>query len=155
MNFREMRRKDRQVFDNLVTEILESGEYGVLSVFGENGYPYGVPVNYVYMDDSIFFHCAKTGHKLDAIRDESKVSFCVVTDTELIPEDFSTKFKSAIAFGSASIIEGNEKKVALLELIKKYSKDFIEKGRDYVKKEQSGTVIVKISIDHITGKARL
>jgi len=155
MNFREMRRKDRQVFDNLVTEILESGEYGVLSVFGENGYPYGVPVNYVYMDDSIFFHCAKTGHKLDAIRDESKVSFCVVTDTELIPEDFSTKFKSAIAFGSASIIEGNEKKLALLELIKKYSKDFIEKGRDYVKKEQSGTVIVKISIDHITGKARL
>lgn len=155
MNFREMRRKDRQVFDNLITEILESGEYGVLSVFGENGYPYGVPVNYVYMDDSIFFHCAKTGHKLDAIRDESKVSFCVVTDTELIPEDFSTKFKSAIAFGSASIIEGNEKKLALLELIKKYSKDFIEKGRDYVKKEQSGTVIVKISIDHITGKARL
>ena len=51
MNFREMRRKDRQVFDNLVTEILESGEYGVLSVFGENGYPYGVPVNYVYMDE--------------------------------------------------------------------------------------------------------
>ncbi len=154
MNFREMRRKDRQVFDDLITEILDKGEYGVLSVFGENGYPYGVPVNYIYQDKSVYFHCAKTGHKLDAIRDNEKVSFCVVTDTELIPEDFSTIYKSVIAFGFATIASEDEKKKALMGLIKKYSSDYEEKGRDYVNKEHSGTVIVKINIEHITGKAR-
>ena len=65
MEFREMRRKDRQVYDDMVSEILEKGEYGVISVSGENGYPYGVPVNYVYLNGNIYIHCAKTGHKLD------------------------------------------------------------------------------------------
>ena len=150
-----MRRKDRQIYDDLVTEILEKGEYGVLSVMGENGYPYGVPVNYAYHQDSIYFHCAKTGHKLDAIKLSEKVSFCVVTDTELIPEDFSTKYKSVIAFGNAKEIDGDEKKRALFRLVEKYSPTFKDEGREYVDKEESGTIIVKISIDHVTGKARL
>jgi len=153
--FREMRRKDRQIYDVLVTEILEKGEYGVISIIGENGYPYGVPVNYAYHQDSIYFHCAKTGHKLDAIRKDCRVSFCVVTDTELLPADFSTKYKSVIAFGSAKEIDGDEKKRALLKLIDKYSPGFKNEGRDYVDKEHAGTTIVKITIEHITGKARL
>lgn len=155
MTFRELRRKDRQTDDDMNTDILLKGEYGVLSVYGENGYPYGVPVNYTYFDDCIYFHCAGTGHKLDAIKINNKVSFCVVTDTELLPEDFSTKYKSVIVFGTANEINGEEKSIALLKLIEKYSGGFIEQGRDYVQKEQSGTVIVKIKIDHITGKARL
>ena len=155
MNFRKMRRKDRQVFDDLVNEILVKGEYGVLSIMGENGYPYGVPVNFAYYDDGIYFHCAKTGHKLDAIIKDNRVSFCVVTDTELQPEDFTTKYKSVIAFGTAKEVEGEEKKRALMLLIKKYSSGFMDKGRDYVNKEAAGTVIVKISIEHITGKARM
>ena len=155
MNFRKMRRKDRQVFDDLVNEILVKGEYGVLSIMGENGYPYGVPVNFAYYDDGIYFHCAKTGHKLDAIIKDNRVSFCVVTDTELQPEDFTTKYKSVIAFGTAKEVEGEEKKRALMLLIKKYSSGFMDKGRDYVNKQAAGTVIVKISIEHITGKARM
>lgn len=155
MAFREMRRKDRQVFDDMIMEILDKGEYGVLSVTGENGYPYGVPVNYVFHDNTIYFHCAKTGHKLEAIDRNEKVSFCVVTDTELIPEEFTTNYKSVIAFGTASVIDGAEKKKALMMLIEKYSPGFIEKGRDYVEREQSGTAIVGITIKHITGKARM
>ncbi|MDX1359102.1 MAG: pyridoxamine 5'-phosphate oxidase family protein, partial [Clostridia bacterium] len=75
MAFREMRRKDRQVFDELLYKILEKGEYGVLSVHGDNGYPYGVPVNYVYLNENIYFHSAKTGHKLDAVKADGRVSF--------------------------------------------------------------------------------
>jgi nitroimidazol reductase NimA-like FMN-containing flavoprotein (pyridoxamine 5'-phosphate oxidase superfamily) len=155
MEFRGMRRKDRQVFDDLITEILEKGEYGILSVHGENGYPYGVPLNYAYFDGSIYFHCTKTGHKLDAIKSNDKVSFCVVSETGLIPEKFSTKYKSVIAFGKAAFVSGEEKTNALMALIFKYSAEYKESGRDYVKKEQAATEIVKIKIDHITGKARL
>jgi nitroimidazol reductase NimA-like FMN-containing flavoprotein (pyridoxamine 5'-phosphate oxidase superfamily) len=155
MEFREMRRKDRQVFDELLNEILEKGEFGVLSVHGDNGYPYGVPVNYVYLNGNIYFHSAKTGHKLDAVKADCRVSFCVVLETELIPEKFSTKFKSIVAFGKASVISGEEKIDALMGLINKYSADYKDSGRDYVKKQNAGTEIVRIAIDHITGKARL
>jgi len=153
--FREMRRKDRQVFDDLVTEILNIGEYGVLSLIGENGYPYGVPVSFAYKNNCIYFHCAKTGHKLDAIKKDNRVSFCVVTDTEIIPKDFTTNYKSAIVFGVASEADGEEKKMALMKLVEKYSPNYIDKGRDYIKDESAGTVIIKIDIEHITGKARM
>ena len=73
MSFREMRRKDRQVYDDLINEILGKGEYGVISLTGENGYPYGVPVNYAYHNDGIYIHCAKIGHKLDAIKKDSNI----------------------------------------------------------------------------------
>lgn len=155
MIFREIRRKDRQTNEEVVLDILDNGEYGVLSLTGENGYPYGVPVNYIYQDGVIYFHCAKIGHKLDAIKKDNRVSFCVVADTEIIPEDFTANFKSVIAFGTASDIEEDEKEMALMLLIKKYSSGFMEKGREYVKKEASSTVIIKISIEHVTGKARM
>lgn len=155
MNFREMRRKDRQTNDEVVLEILENGEYGVLSLTGENGYPYGIPVNYAYQNGAIFFHSAKIGHKLDAIKKDNRASFCVVTDSEIIPQDFTANFKSVIAFGTASNIEGDEKEMALMLLIKKYSSGFMEEGREYVKKEASGTAIIKISIEHVTGKGRM
>lgn len=154
MNFRDLKRKDRQTDDKMISDILEKGEYGVLSLIGDNGYPYAVPVSYAYYNKAIHFHCAKSGHKIDAIRACNKVSFCVVTDTEVLPEDFSTKYKSVIAFGKAEEISGEEKKIALMKLIEKYSVGFIEKGRDYVEKEQNDTVVVKILIEHITGKAR-
>ena len=155
MSFREMRRKDRQVFDEDISSILNKGEYGVISTHGEMGYPYGVPVNYVYIDNCIFFHCAKTGQKLDNIKTNEKVSFCVVSDTELMPEIFSTKFKSVIAFGKASEISGVLKKRALIGLIKKYSAGYLDKGSAYVEKEGISTKIIKIDIEHMTGKARL
>ena len=155
MNFRELRRKDRQTDDEMISDILDKGEYGVLSVLGDNGYPYGVPVNYTYFNNCIYFHCAKSGHKLDAIKANNKVSFCVITDTELLPEEFSTKYKSVIAFGTAAEVKEEEKKTSLMKLIEKYSGGYLEKGRDYVNKEHSGTIIIKISIDYITGKARI
>ncbi|MCK5757832.1 MAG: pyridoxamine 5'-phosphate oxidase family protein [Clostridiales bacterium] len=155
MKFREMRRSDRQIFNLDIEDILLRGEYGILSTVSETGYPYGVPVNYVYHNNRIFFHCAKTGFKIDNISYDEKVSFCVVVDTELMPEKFSTKYKSVIAFGTASEATGDIKKEALFGLVKKYSPDFMGKGRNYVEIEHSGTALIKIDIQHMTGKARL
>lgn len=152
--FREMRRKDREIDVNEAKEILRNSEYGVLSTVGENGYPYGVPVNYVYVDDAIYFHCAIEGYKLDNISYNHKVSFCVVGETSIISNEFSTNYESVVVFGKAEEAYDDEKDLALLELIKKYSPEYIEKGKKYIKNAGSETKVIKISIEYISGKAR-
>ncbi|KEZ87022.1 MFS transporter [Clostridium sulfidigenes] len=152
--FREMRKKDREVFGEYIEIILTNGEYGVLATVGENGYPYTVPLSYVYQDNSIYFHCAKEGHKLDNIEKNPKVSFCVVTDTEVLPGKFSTNYKSIIAFGEAKELTGALKRDILFEFIKKYSQSFIEEGKRYIEKAQDSAKIIEIKIEHITGKSR-
>lgn len=150
--FKEMRRKDKQVFDEEIVEILTNGEYGTFSSISENGYPYGVPVNYVYHDNCIYFHCANEGHKLNNIKTNNKVSFCVVSDTKIISEKFSTKYKSVIAFGDASLVTGESKDLALIKIIEKYSSDFVEMGKKYIDKSKDNTKVIKIDIKHMTGK---
>lgn len=152
--FKEMRRKDREIELNEIVEILKRCEYGILSTMGENGYPYGVPVNYVYMDNAIYFHCAVQGQKLDNLRNNNKVSFCVVGETRVLPEQFSTKYESIIVFGKANEIYDNEKNAALLEIINKYSKEYVEKGKQYIKNANENVKVIKINIEHISGKAR-
>lgn len=152
--FREMRKKDREVFGEDIEKILTNGEYGVLATVGENGYPYTVPLSYVYQDNSIYFHCAKEGHKLDNIEKNPKVSFCVVTDTEVLPGKFSTNYKSIIAFGEAKELTGALKRDILFKFIEKYSQSFIEEGKRYIERAQDSAKIVEIKIEHITGKSR-
>lgn len=152
--FKEMRKKDREVFGEDIEKILTNGEYGVLATVGENGYPYTVPLSYVYQDNSIYFHCAKEGHKLDNIEKNPKVSFCVVTDTEVLPGKFSTNYKSIIAFGEAKELTGDLKRDILFKFIEKYSQSFIEEGKRYIERAQDSAKIVEIKIEHITGKSR-
>lgn len=151
--FKEMRKKNREIFNEKLEEILIRGEYGTLSTISENGYPYIVPLSYVYYEKCIYFHCAKEGHKLENIKQNNKVSFCVVTDTKVLPSKFSTKYKSIIAFGTASEVTDDLKEIILTELIDKYSHDFLEEGKKYIKKAQAHTTIIKIKIQHMTGKA--
>ncbi len=152
--FREMRKKDREVLGEDIEKILTNGEYGVLATISENGYPYTVPLSYVYQDNSIYFHCAKEGHKLDNIEKNHKVSFCVVTDTEVLPGKFSTNYKSIIAFGEAKELTGVLKRDILFKFIEKYSQSFIEEGKRYIERAQDSAKIVEIKIEHITGKSR-
>lgn len=152
--FREMRRKDKQLSMEESIEILKNTEVGILSTMCENGYPYGVPLNYVYFNNSIYFHSAKKGQKLDNINRCSKVSFCVYCDVELLPDKFDTNYKSVILFGEAAEVNEEEKAEALLELIKKYSSEFVIKGKEYIDKSKNSTKVYKISIEHIAGKAQ-
>ena len=152
--FKEMRRKDRELKSDENIKILENNNFGILSTISENGYPYGVPVNYVYTDNSIYFHSALEGHKLENIKNNDKVSFCVTGETCVLPDKFSTKYESVIIFGKAKEVFDNEKNTALLEMINKYSPDFLEKGRVYISQDAVKTKVIKISIEHISGKAR-
>ena len=151
--FREMRRKDKMKTYEEAVQILGECTNGVLSVTGDDGYPYGVPVSYIYNDGKIYFHCAGEGHKLDAIKDDSRVSFTVVGADEIAPEKFTTMYKSVIAFGRASIIDTDEEKMAALNLIReKYSGNFPKEGAAYIEKFWDKTTVVVIEIEHMTGK---
>ncbi|MBR1993728.1 MAG: pyridoxamine 5'-phosphate oxidase family protein [Firmicutes bacterium] len=151
--FREMRRKDKMKTYEEAVQILGECTNGVLSVIGDDGYPYGVPVSYIYHDGKIYFHCAGEGHKLDAIKADSRVSFTVVGADEIAPEKFTTMYKSVIAFGRASIIDTDEEKMAALNLIReKYSGNFPKEGAAYIEKFWDKTTVVVIEIEHMTGK---
>ena len=154
--FREMRRKDKAVSPEEALSILTSQSHGVLAVAGDDGYPYAVPVSYVYEDGTIYFHCSNVeGHKLSALRNNPKVSFCVVAKDDILPADFSTKFASAIAFGTARILETVEDIMAPSMLIlEKYSPDYIEDGKKYMEECRGQYLVVAIDIEHLTGKAK-
>lgn len=151
--FRELRRQDRKISQDEAINILKKSPYGILSTVGEDGYAYGVPLSYVYLNNNLYFHCAKEGHKLENIKFNDKVSFCVVGNVENIPEKFTVKYESVIVFGRACEVHGEEKHTALMELIKKYSEQFIEKGKEYIEQSDDTVKIIKISIEAISGKA--
>ena len=152
--FKEIRLKDRSVNDEKIIEIFRTGSFGVLSTTGEDGYPYGVPLNYTYFDNCICFHCAQQGHKLENIKFNEKVSFCVVTRSDVLANKFDTDYESAIAFGRAKeVIDASEKKDILLSELNKYSGDYPTAGMNYMKKYWDETKVIKIKIEHLSGKA--
>jgi uncharacterized protein len=149
-----IRRKDREITTREAIEILDSAEYGVLSTVGKDGQPNGVPLSYVYRNSSIYFHCALIGQKLDNITDNPKVSFCVVGRTKVLPDKFAIEYESAIAFGLASEVFGNERYNALVWLLEKYCPDCVDEGKQYIERKDKATKVIKIEISHISGKAR-
>lgn len=152
--FKEMRRSGNQLPQEETIKVLNDGEYGTLSTIGPNGYPYGVPLNYAYHNGSIYFHCATEGHKLENLINNSKVSFAVVIDTDVLPDKFDIKSKSVIVFGEAQEVFGAEKEEGLMALLYKYSSEFIEKGEKYIESAKDKTKVIKIEIEHLTGKER-
>ncbi len=151
--FREMRRLKNQMKHEDAVKLLSKTAEGVLGTISENGYPYTVVVNYVLFNDKLYFHSAKEGHKIDNIKNNPKVSFTVYDNVKIIEDKFTTKYQSVTIFGKAKIIPGN--KEVLMELIKKYSGDFLNSGREYVSKSFNTTDLVEITIEHLTGKERL
>lgn len=152
--FASMRRSDRQISAGDAIGILEKCEYGVLSTVSQENFPYGVPLSYVYADGNVYFHCANEGYKLDNIAVTSKVSFCVVGHKQTLPEKFTTSYESVIVFGQAMIVQGQEKQAALLALVNKYAPDYLDKGKAYAQNSSEKTTVVKIAVEHMTGKAR-
>lgn len=152
--FKEMRRESRKISQEEVKDILMKSEYATLATICEDGYPYSTPLSYIYHNDAIYFHCAKSGQKLTNISNNNKVSLSVVGDTEILPSKFSTKYESVILFGKAQMVEGEEHEMALLKILEKYSQGFIQEGKEYILKAKDVTSVIKIDIEHISGKAR-
>ena len=150
--FRGMRRFKQELPRERCEEILKKNTSGVLAVLGDEGYPYAVPLSYDYCGGKLYFHSASTGHKLDAITKCDKVSFCVIDKDTVVPEKFTTFFRSVIAFGRARIIEGEEeKRAALNKLAAKYSPNV--PGRDEeVEGSLARVAIIELAIEHLSGK---
>lgn len=148
-----MRRIKQQLTQEECEKILERGRMGVLAVLGDDGYPYTVPINYYYTDGKIYLHCAKSGHKLDAIRSNPKVSFCVVERDDILQEKFTTLFKSAVAFGKAEILADKEEmRSSVTALAEKYCSDFLDEVPAEVERGFDILCMIKINIEHLTGK---
>jgi nitroimidazol reductase NimA-like FMN-containing flavoprotein (pyridoxamine 5'-phosphate oxidase superfamily) len=155
--FPEMRLKKRQVSQAEAEDILARGQFGVLSLNGGADYAYGVPLSYVWQDQSIYLHCAPEGKKLALLRQNNKVSFAVVTEAEPLPQKFSMKYQSALAFGRVREVEDPEEKFqALVALVQKYYRDPAEvaKGKEYAAASLDKTIVLRLDIDYLTGKVR-
>ena len=150
----EMRGKDKELQHDEIIKILQGNHYGVLSTISDNGYPYGVPLTYIYHDGNIYFHCALSGHKVKNIESNSKVSFCVVGKTELLQEHLSTNYESVIAFGQIKEIEDSEKAAILKNIVKTIAPKFFEKGNNHMMAANNRVRVFCMNIEEMTGKAR-
>ena len=150
--FREMRSKANMLTNEEVENILKTSPNGTLALYGENGYPYSVPVNFVYLNGKIYFHGAAEGYKLDCMKKDPHVSFSVIGKDDIAKENFTTLFSSVIAFGTVRVIDTMEEKIPVLEaMVGKYSAEFMESGKELISKG-CGSVAYELTIDHMTGK---
>ena len=152
--FRQMRRKKQQLEEARCVEILKKASSGVLAVLGEGGYPYAVPLSFVYEEGKIYFHSAKNGHKLDAIARENKASYCVIAQDDIVPEEYTSYFASVIAFGRMRVLEEEQEKWQAIEkLAKKYAPLDSKEGRDRaILKDYKPLLMLELCIEHMTGK---
>ncbi|MDO4650313.1 MAG: pyridoxamine 5'-phosphate oxidase family protein [Eubacteriales bacterium] len=150
--FRKMKKIRQELSPEETREILKKGKTGVLGVLGEDDYPYTVPVNYVCVGQKIYLHGAKTGHKIDSIRKHEKVSFCVISQDDLVSEELTTYFKSVIVFGKARVLESEEEIFQCIQTLGlKFNPD---EGRVKAEIQKSFHALgcIEITIEHMTGK---
>lgn len=152
--FREVGKFKQRLSREEAEQILIEGTSGVLAVAGEDDYPYAVPLSYVYENGKIYFHGAKRGYKMDAIQCNPKVSFCVIGQDKVVPEQYTTFYKSVIVFGRARVIEEEEKiRETIQTLARKYHPSDTEENRkSFIDAEFAALCMVEITIDYMTGK---
>lgn len=150
-----IRRQDRALAEAEAYAILRKGGHGVLATLGEDGYPYAVPINHVLEGGVLYLHCAQTGHKLENLNHCSKVSYCVVTEAEVLPEELSTRYESAVVFGQArQVATVEEKRRALMAFLHRFAPAHLAMGEQVLEHNLERTAVVRIDIERVTGKAR-
>jgi len=151
--FREMRRKAQGLPMDECLRILSETTHGVLAVCGDDGYPYAVPLNHVMLDGKIYFHCAVEGHKLDAILNCDKVSFCAIDASDVDGPAYVTQYRSVIAFGRARIVREDESKMrALVALCEKFCPPDSQRHMQEIRLSYDHAAIVEMTIEHLSGK---
>lgn len=152
--FRSMRRIRQQLTQEEAEAVLRRCTNGILAVHGDNDYPYAVPISYIYSDGKIYMHSALSGHKLDGIKRNPKVSFCVVDKDQIVPEEFTTYFRSVIVFGKASLITDLEEMRAPHDLLcEKYCPHQTQEEKEAeFNKGAHHMLYIEITIEHMTGK---
>ena len=152
--FREMRRKRQALTQAQCQAILEQGSCGVLALSGDDGYPYAVPLSYLYHQGKLYFHCAKSGHKLDALRREPKASFCVVAQDQVAPLEYTTLYRSVIVFGRLRELEDDKEKRAAIEaLALKYApQDTPAHREEAIRRDWGPLCVLELTPEHVSGK---
>lgn len=150
--FRNMRRFKQQLSEQECIDVLTYAPRGVLAVHGEDGYPYAFPMNYIYLDGKIYFHCAKTGHKLDALVSNNKVSFCVMDEGFRKSGDWALNIKSIVIFGCIKKIDLTQETVEIVRQIGLKYYPTAEGAEEEIRKAGAQVQILELSIDHMTGK---
>lgn len=151
--FREMRRKKQALTQAECVGILRKETAGVLALSGDDGYPYAVPLSFAYRDGKIFFHCAKTGHKVDAAARNEKASFCVIQQDHVVPEEFTTYYRSVIAFGKIRILTDEaEKRNAIEILAARYTPNDEDGCQKTINHEFSRLCMLELTLEHLSGK---
>ena len=152
--FREMIRKNKQLQHEECVEILRKEKRGVLSVLGDDDYPYGMPMNHFYNeeDGNVYFHCGNIGHRLEALKKHDKVSFCLFDEGYHKEGDWALTIRSVILFGRIEIIDDKD---AIADITTKLSHKFTNDD-EYIQKEirVSGprTLLLKLKVEHMCGK---
>ena len=185
-SFYPMRRHKQQLSQEKCFEILKKGSSGTLALLDKQGFPYSVPLSYVFFPGkatgaqipesqilhpsgekpasaetqdnlgSIYFHSALEGHKIDAIRNCAKASFCVIAADDVIPEKFTTAYRSVIVFGEVRVVKDDTNRKLGLELLgRKYSPNFEEAMQGEIANAFDRTAIIELKIEKITGKEGL
>lgn len=153
MEFRPMRRFRQQLSAEECESVLARGTSGVLALAGDGGYPYAVPLSYVYTDGKLYFHSAVQGHKVDAVNRESRCSFCVVDRDDVRPAEFTTHFCSVIAFGRIHIVvDADEQLQALRAIGRRYSPGDEQGLQHEISKSAGRVLLLRLDIEYITGK---
>ena len=150
--FREMRRKRQKMEDGEARAVLAAATSGVLSLMGDDGYPYGVPLSHAYADGRLLFHGAAAGHKLDAMRANPKACYTVVERDSVVPEEYTTYYRSVIAFGQVRVLEGDEKLEALRALGERFWPDHPAELEAEIGPRLAHMTVFAMDIEHLTGK---
>lgn len=154
---REMRRKDRQTDETFAINLLKNCEYAILSMVNEEGRAYAIPISHVLDEEQrvVYFHCARSGYKIELLKRDPRVCLTGVGDTLLIPEKNTTEFESFVLNGRAEFVEEEEEKIHALRLImEKFAASNLHNFEEALNRSLKVTGIIKIHIEEISGKRK-
>ena len=152
--FRSIRKKRNEISTDEAKELLRCSRRGILAVNGDNGYPYAIPINYLYDEDThkIVFHGAKAGYKVDCLKVCDKVCFTVYGNERIQEESWAPFLQSTVVFGRCHLVENQE---ATMTLIKKFAMKYYPseaEADEEIEADLKAVQLIEITIDHMTGK---
>lgn len=152
--FRKVRKKVNEISTELAKDLIKKSRRGILAVNGDDGYPYSIPINYLYDEESekIFFHGSKVGHKVDSLKKSDKICFTVYGNESIKDESWAPYLQSAVVFGRCHLIEDSERAMKMLKefAMKCYPSETMVV--EEIGKSGRATQMFEISIEHISGK---
>lgn len=152
-NFRKLRRTQRQLSEKDCRELLRREKRGVLAVNGVDGYPYALPMNFYYNEaaNALYFHSGKRGYKLDALKANNRVSFCVLDGGQKVEGKNYPKFQSVVLFGRIRFVEDREQTLWYARAFDEKFKPAEEVEED-IRRSGAAVQMLELEIDHVSGK---